>query len=317
MDWPESVNMEKGWYQCKFCGGRLSDTMRRTGRWVSRYTNREFSGYWVNLMMCPWVPAKELIDKWNSPDVTKEFFFNMILGKPYESKDGSISRVDILRNLSNEVIPQEGVVIGCDVGLIKHYVIGTANGIFHHGKAESWDDIRALMRLYPKALLIVDSAPDLTGPRQIREEFKGRVFLAHYIEDKKTLQLVHWGKGDEEGTVKIDRNRMIQHIVEEFKGMRIPLQGMPEDWEPYIKHWMNLYRVSDVDRLGQQTYRWDKKTTEDHWAHATVYWRAGVTEASDSAKIISGNQQMRVNAIELIPGLSGTNKKIIESTQSL
>ncbi len=301
LDWPENVDMKNKWYVCKFCGGRLSDSMRRVGRWVPRYRNRAFSGYWVNLMMCPWVPASDLVTKWNDINTTKEYFFNMILGKPYESKEGSITRSDILRNISEDMIDRNRIVIGSDSGIIKHYVVGTANGIFHYGKTENWNDITAILRMYSQSILVVDALPDITGPRQMIEEFPGRVFLSYYMEDRKTKELVRWGENENDGVVYIDRNRMIQHVVEEYKNMTIPLEGKRGDWEDYIKHWMNIYRISNVNKQGQTIFRWEKKTTEDHWVHATSYWRAGVSRFGEQAKIVNPDVAIIENSFELNP----------------
>lgn len=301
LDWPDSVDMENKWYKCKFCGGRLSDSMRRIGRWVPRFKDREFSGYWVNLMMCPWVSAAELIAKWKDIQTTKEYFFNMILGKPYESKEGSITRSDILRNISDELIEKDRIVIGSDSGIIKHYVVGTANGIFHYGKTENWNDISAILRMYPQSILVLDAMPDITGPRQLMEEFPGRVFMTFYKEDGKTKELVKWGENENEGVVYIDRNRMIQHVVEEFKSGSVPLEGRPGDWEDYIAHWMNIYRITSVNKLGQTVFKWEKKTTEDHWVHATNYWRAGVSRFGEKAKIVNPDDLPKENAFEYNP----------------
>ena len=267
---------------------------RRNGRWVQKYLNKQWSGYWVNLMMCPWVTADEILTKWEDPETSKEFFYNMLLGLPYESKEGSITRNDILRNISTEINDQKNVVIGCDSGLVKHYVVGNRNGLFRYGKTEDWEDIAALLRLYKRSIAVVDALPDLTGPRLLREQFPGRVFLVYYSEDKKSNQIVRWGKGKEEGIVHIDRNRMIQHIVEEFKDMRIPLQGKRSEWEHYITHWMNIYRIVEEDKLGQPKYRWEKKSTEDHWVHGTVYYRAGVSRFGEKGKIFSPSDDLKI-----------------------
>ena len=71
MSWPESVNME-GWYQCKYCDALITDDMRRNGRWVAKYKDKEFSGYWIPLLICPWVPATEIIQKFN--EKSEEYF---------------------------------------------------------------------------------------------------------------------------------------------------------------------------------------------------------------------------------------------------
>jgi len=276
MEWPASVDFEKRCFVCKECGKEMGKKERTIGEWKPT-AEGEWSGYWVNLMMCNWVTADEMIVKWEDPDTTKEFFYNMMLGLPYESSDGNISRKDLFANLTDKMNSQEGIVIGCDSGLKKHFVVGNREGIFFYGKTEDWEDIETLLQRDKKAILVVDALPDLTAPRKLREKYKGRVYLSFYNEDKKSFQLVRWGSKKERGIVHIDRNRMITHIVEEFKDKVIPLQGTKEDWEDYVCHWENVYRVKKEDKMGRPVFRWEKKTTEDHWVHSTVYWRAGVS----------------------------------------
>jgi hypothetical protein len=294
LKWPDSICMKRRIFQCKFCKKELTYDERRVGRWRARFPERKISGYWVSLLMAPWVTAGELIDKWNDPDTTKEHFFNFILGLPYESKDGSLTRKDIIKNIDpNLIIPNsEGVVIGCDSGNKKHYVVGTKAGIFYYGVTESWEDIKALLRLYPRSIAVIDALPDLTGPRQVQEAFPGRVYLAYYQRDKKTKNLCRYGEGKDDGIVLIDRNRTIQHVVEEFKDQRIPLQGKKGDWEQYIGHWKNMYRITQEDELGQPTYIWEKKNNNDHWPHATVYWRVGVIKSREKGEIMRADDPL-------------------------
>ncbi len=297
MEWPDSVNLETKEFICKHCHKTLSYEDRRRGEWVAKYKSRDISGYWVNLLMAPWVEAKEIVDKFIDPNSTKAFFWNMILGLPYEGEENVVKESDLLRNITDEINSQEKVVIGCDSGLIKHFVVGNSEGMFYYGKCEDWKEIEVLMKRYPRAILVVDALPDLTGPRQLREKFPSRVFLSYYQIDRKSYELVRW----EEGVVKIDRNRMIQHIVDEFKERLIPLQGTPGDWSDYIEHWQNIYRTEEEDNLGQPKIVWQKKNTEDHWVHASVYWRAGVSRFGQAGGIVTSKKSRFASGVEVSP----------------
>jgi phage terminase large subunit GpA-like protein len=81
MEWPKSFDLDKQIYVCKYCGEELSDEERRVGRWVAKYKNREFSGYWIPLFIAPWVSARDII-KYNK-EKTEEYFYNKVLGLPY------------------------------------------------------------------------------------------------------------------------------------------------------------------------------------------------------------------------------------------
>lgn len=278
LEFPDSINFHTKEYVCKYCKGVLSNEDRRKGRWVAKYKDRLYSGYWISLLMAPWVSAAEIIDKFNDPNTSKEFFWNKILGLPYEGDDNTVSRAMIQRNIHDMLNEQEDVVIGSDSGLIKHYVVGNKQGVFFYGKTETWDDIEALLKRFPRSVLVLDALPDLTKPRELREKYPGRVFLCHYARDRKTMELIRWGKDKEAGNVVADRNRVIQLCVDEIKFGRMIFNGKAADFDSYIDHWLNIYRVTELDQMDRPVFIWKKKSTEDHWVHATVYWRIGMSK---------------------------------------
>ena len=62
LSWPHSVDTDNRRFVCKYCGAEVTNNDRRRGRWVAKYLNKSFSGYWVPLLICPWVTAGEIID---------------------------------------------------------------------------------------------------------------------------------------------------------------------------------------------------------------------------------------------------------------
>lgn len=275
LKWPDNVCMERGVFQCSKCHAELPDEARRIGRWVKKFKDKEFSGYHVSHLMAPWMTAKEIISDFENKPA--DYFYNFVLGLPYVSEDSTVSPDMIFRNCTDDINSQEQVVIGCDSGIKKHYVMGNKEGIFRYGVTEDWEDIERLLHEYEDAILVVDAMPDITGPRLLRQKFPGRVFLCHYARDRKTMQLVRWGTNKEAGSVLVDRNRMIQLVVDEFNQRRIPLNGKPRDFDEYYSHWETMYRQEDTDALGMPVFIWESSNGVDHYAHASIYWRAGMT----------------------------------------
>lgn len=274
MSWPESFNMERQVYQCKGCQNELNDETRRKGRWVAKYLDRDFVGFWIPLYICPWVSAEEII-KLNN-EKSEEYFINKVVGYPYVGSGNKPLISMIENNLTDTINMQDGrIVIGCDTGLTQWYVIGNQKGLFYYGKSKGYDEIEGYLRRWPKAVVVFDAQGDLIKPRELREKYPGRIFLCHYSVDRKTMQLVRWGKDKEEGNVTADRNRMIQLVLDEFNDKRVPLQGNLDDWYDYWLHWNNIFRMQEENNLGVMQSKWER-SGDDHWVHATVYFRVGM-----------------------------------------
>lgn len=287
LDFPDSINFETRTFQCKHCKKELSKEERRVGRWVSKFKNKEFSGYWISLLMAPWITADEILNYYETKSA--EYFANFVLGIPYVGEGNQVTPDIIYRNCTQEINSQERVVIGCDSGLKKHYVLGNKDGIFHAGIATSWDTIRGYLKEYKRSIAVIDALPDLTEPRKLREEFPGRVFLCHYARDRKTYQVVRWGKGEEAGNVTVDRNRMMQMVIDDFANKKIPLQGTQDDWSEFESHFATLYKVTTLDTLGVPVSVWESSNGMDHFCHAVSYWRTGMDKfKNDGGKIFTG-----------------------------
>lgn len=288
LSFPDSLDTQRRCFQCKHCHKELTREERRVGRWVKKYKNKEFSGYWISLLMAPWITADEIIKYHETKSA--EYFSNFVLGLPYVGEGNQVTPDIIYRNCTPETNAQERVVIGCDSGLKKHYVLGNKDGIFYAGITPTWDTIRSLLKKYERSVAVIDALPDLTEPRKLREEFPGRVFLCHYARDRKTFQLIRWGKGEEAGNVTVDRNRMMQMVIDDFANRLVPLQGTPDDWAEYESHWATLYKITEVDTLGVPQFKWETSNGMDHFAHATLYWRVGMDRfKNDGGKLFTGD----------------------------
>jgi hypothetical protein len=291
LDWPRSLDLQKRAFVCKHCGKELTKEERRVGRWVRKYKDREFSGYWISLLMAPWITAEEIIKSYENKGI--EYFTNFVLGLPYIGEGNQVTPDIIYRNCTSDINNQERVVIGCDSGLKKHYVLGNKSGIFYAGIARDWSEIDSLLKKYPRSIAVIDALPDLTEPRRLREKYPGRVFLCHYARDRKTYQIIRWGKGEEAGNVVVDRNRGLQIVIDDFANRTIPLQGTQDDWAEFTSHWDTLYKIFEPDTMGIPQFRWESSNGLDHWCHASLYWRVGMDRfKNEGGKIFTGEPNM-------------------------
>lgn len=249
---------------------------------------RKYSGYHISQLMCVWIPASKILDDYASKDA--QYFNNMVLGLPYVGSDAKINEQDFFKNVVNVTNSQEGrIIIGVDTGLPIWYTLMNKEGVFFHGSCENYNRLRQLLNKYPNSILVSDQGGDLIGIRQLQQEYRGRVFLCYYRKDRKTQEIIRWGKDEEFGTVMVDRNRMIQMIVDQIKdGGRITFNGTHEDWKPLAQHFSNIYRTTVETPYGA-VHEW-QRNGPDHLVHALLYGLVGYDKYKENlATIIGGN----------------------------
>lgn len=300
-----SIDIDRKIFVCKKCHGEIDDETRAGGYWRAKYANRPVSGYWVPLLIAPWISAKWIVEKFQEPSTTPEFFYTKILGLPYADGSSKLLRQDFLQNLTNERYApdnDERIVIGIDTGLRLDYVMGDRTGLFYHGDTDNYDDLNVLMKRYEKAIAIIDQGGDLVGSREFAERFPGRVFLCSLVGDRKGDELVKWGSGDEERAVSADRNRLIQLVIGEFRKKKIRVHGTEEDWFEYWLDWNNLskMKVLDPDTNVTKGYKWIR-SGRDHRAMATVFWRVGMMRFAGMGEIMAPPAEVKPNSYMVNP----------------
>ena len=303
LSWPESIDLPSERYVCKHCRAVIEDSERINGEWRKTSTG-DFSGYHVSQLMLYNKSAKDIIKAFNDPLKDKQYFYNYVLGLPYVSSDDRIDPSVVLRNCVDQVNEQEGrIIMGVDTGHGIHMVAGNKNGIFYYdnfteisASHDPYDELRKLLRRWPKSIVISDQGGDLIGIRKLQAEFPGRVFLVYYRKDRKTVEIVQWGDDEEYGKVQVDRNRMMTLVVEQMRDTgRYTLNGTKEEFEEFASHFGYLYREKiltketkdkDDSSLYGAQYVW-KRNGPDHYAHATLYMTVGLQRyGGELAKII-------------------------------
>lgn len=311
LTWPDSVSFEREMYQCKLCKGELPVNDRINGKWRSTAVG-EFSGYHVSQLMLYNKSAKDIIAAFNDPMKDKQYFWNYVLGLPYIASDSKIYPHEVLKNVIADTNTQEGViVIGVDTGLPWHLTCVNKEGVFYYERLKNVGDtgttpdydpknrIRELLKRWPKSIVVADQGGDLTPMRILQQEFPGRVFLCYYRKDKKSPEVVTWGTGYDYGTVIVDRNKMIQLIVEQMRDVgRIRLHGVKEDWQDFASHFGNIYRElivvkeskdKDNRTLYGNEYVW-KRNGPDHFVHTLLYALVGLDKyGGDMATVVGSS----------------------------
>jgi hypothetical protein len=313
LTWPDSIDLERQEFICKHCKDILPTESRITGTWKNQngieWTGQiagdyEFSGWHVSQLMLYNKTAKDVIKSFNDPQKDQQYFHNYVLGLPYAGSDDKIEPSVVLRNCVDVVNPQEGrTVIGMDTGHGIHYVLMNRDGVFYYdhettitASKNPYDAIEAMLKRFPRSIVVSDQGGDLIGIRQLQAKYPGRVFLCFYGKDKKTDDIVRWGENDKYGEVHVDRNRMITLMVEQLRDTgRFRLNGTKEEWHEFASHFGYLYREKlmikeqrgkDNRELYGAEYVW-KRSGPDHFAHALLYALVGLQRyGGEMAKIL-------------------------------
>ena len=314
MSWPANVSIEKEAYICSLCEEILPNEARISGEWRNQdgipwsgkiEGDYEFSGWHVSQLMLWNKSAKDIIKAYNDPLKDKQYFYNYVLGLPFIGSEDKIEPSTVLKNCVDEVNEQEGrIIIGADTGHGIHFTCMNKQGVFYYGHETEitasktpYDKIRQLLKRWPKSIAVFDQGGDLIGVRQLQQEYPGRVFLCFYNKDRKSVDLVEWGKDQEYGKVRVDRNRMMTLVVEQLRDLgRIRINGDKDEWSEWASHFNYLYREKievketkgkDDRSLYGNEYVW-KRNGPDHYCHTLLYAIVGFQRfgGGEMAKVV-------------------------------
>lgn len=282
------VDAEREIYACGACDSEITITDRQTGRWWALYPKRKRRGYWLSQMIVPWVSAEKILQQQKNMSI--EVFHNFVLGLPYQASEFMLNAEAIKRACRPGLADKTDVIIGCDSGKTKHYVIGNRYGIFNYGKTESWEDIERLITMF-NATAVIDALPDFTVPEQLARKYPGRVFVHYYLHNSKSMETSVRNEGSQFGRIDSDRTKLFDMVAGEIANQTIrfyqpfkDLQG--QDNIGLVYHLSNIYRIVETDPKGIQRATWlTKENKPDHWAHALAYWRVGVSQMLASGEV--------------------------------
>lgn len=300
-----SVDIERKIFICKFCQGPIDDKTRADGWWKAKYPGRPVSGYWIPLLIAPWVSAADIIARYQDPNTTPEFFATKVLGLPYADGTAKLLRQHFIQNLTGKLAcpdTNDRVVIGIDTGKNLDFVIGNKQGLFRFGTCKDYSTLDGYMKLWPRAVAVIDYGGDFVARQAFFEKWRGRVYLCTLTGDRATKELINWKSGNEHGFATADRNRMIQFTIDHFRDKRIPVHGTEGDWLEYWLDWNNLskMKVLDPDTNQVKGYKFIR-SGRDHLALATVFWMVGMQRFAGVGAIINPETGYRPNGYIIDP----------------
>lgn len=267
---PDSINLEGKYYQCRACKEPISDNVRRKGKWVVQNTNSKVSGYHISHLMCPWISAEEIIeDSQGDP----AYFNNFVLGKPYSPGDLSVSRGTILDLWTPKDIRTGNIYLGVDVGNIKHYTIGSDKGIIKVGRFSNWAELDDIIAFWKPVSGVIDAMPDNTASKHYVDKYPF-MQMSFFMENNNNPQtIVWWGENDKKGIVYSHRDRILDRMLTDMIEAKWVI-GLATDkeFQLFIKHFETLRREKVVNNKGIERYVWGSTTGEDHYVFSTLYY---------------------------------------------
>lgn len=282
LTWPESIDIARQCFQCKACGRVITNEERRKGRWIDRdgrvwdgLLNPKYrvSGWHTSHLIAPWIEAPEIIE---DSEGDLEYFYNFVLGEPYNPGDLSVSRNTILDIWTPKELVTRSYYLGVDVGNVKHFVLGSERGIIKVGRFTKWQDLDDMMAMY-KPVLVIDAMPDNTMARYYVDTYE-QAYMSFFQDNTNNPQtILWWGEGDKQGIIYSNRNRILDQLINDMLNAKF-LIGVPsdKDLKEYVKHWETLRRVKVTNARGIESYEWDSTTGTDHYCFATLYYRLAV-----------------------------------------
>lgn len=300
LSFPENVDRASRQYVCRECNAPFSDEDRKMGEWKPT-AEGEFSGYHISQLMCPWISADKVLK--DEREKSAQYFWNMVLGLPFVGSEAKVSKDDVMKNVEDRKNLQEGtIIIGVDTGLPVHYMLMNKQGVFFRRTCQKpskdydpYAELESILKRFPKSVMVADQGGDLIGIRRLQAKYPNRVFLCYYRRDRKSQQIIRWGQGEESGIVTVDRNRMIQLIVDQLReGNRLRFQGTEEDWQVLADHFFNIYKVVEETPYGAE-FRWERNGP-DHYVHCLVYCCVGFDR-------FGGSMQAEIVGADYLSGL--------------
>lgn len=260
--------------------------------------------------MAAWITAEEIIE---DSEGDQEYFYNFVLGEPYNPGDLRINRGTILDCWTPKNIETGNWYLGVDVGNEKHYVLGSEKGVIKIGKFAKWEELDDILKFYDP-VFVIDAIPDNTMSKFYMENYP-RGFMCYLNRDKKAKRMVRWGEKKDHGVIFADRNRLIDKVLIDIVEAKFLFNIQADRYfKDYLKHFETMRRVKEVDTLGVERFVWESTTGQDHYCFATFfYWLAVL--ASGTGVVIGQTSKKTELVKETSEGPISNLKEILEERE--
>lgn len=227
--WPDCIAVTKKdtYLRCPKCKTKIIDP--QNGQYIAHAPDAPYPSYHISQLISLYISPAEIWDAWQRTQNIKEFF-NAKLGLPYVDKENQPVKSEDLWSCENHDLTWKPTPsryggrilrgLGVDqMGGNNYVVIGELHPekkrIIHYEIIDSMNpiyrvngnEITPFKRLYEIMnewdidMCVIDAMPNINEATDFARAFKGRVFIAHYIEAQRDM--VQWhDRPKEKVTVK-------------------------------------------------------------------------------------------------------------------
>lgn len=303
-------------YVCRYCG-KLLDRWYN-GQWVVTAPGQgRTHGYSISQMDCVWISASALKQvEMNS--VSKTWFYNYCLGRPYTDDSNMFHEEDVLNNMIMPERPKNRddyslVSCGIDWGQHNHSLVFM--GLKKETREIDIIDLKSIPRstgvadLEKDLKIIVQEIrkfnPDIILPdlgyngnyvAKLTKEFGARKVFGVKVRSAKSNGDIKPHFNTTDNTVTIDKLMQNLLMMSDMHTNSIKFwHPMDNDLKLYMHHWSNVVIRSD-DKTDPRTkeIQVDKVITRkgdgDHLAQASVYCRVGLQELLNQKEELEQNK---------------------------
>ena len=285
---------EKGYIACKKCGAPVPPWAGEgSAQWVPKHPSvTDMAGFTISHLTSifhdPWKILKDYNDP---PQGNLGDIIRLDLGRAYSSREDKLQRHTVLANCGNDSMLDNHpgpCVMGVDVGLIKHVVIGIRTHtdrfeILKVAQVKDFNDIHDLARRYNVKSSVVDIRPYEDEARRFQNterHYQNRVWLCQYTENV----VDEHNFNDNTGIVKQYRTGIFDttHRLITNGNFRFPRQSPAID--TFVQQICNCAKHKVEDKYKRFVYRYVKTGSKegDHYRNCLNYF---VLAAYKSRKI--------------------------------
>lgn len=257
---------------CLDCGAVLDRS--QMGEWIAGNPGAMKRGYHISKLMFASTDLRALWIEYQNTRNLRDFF-NSNLGVPFAAEGGKLDDSMLLACCEDFKIEKPtGCDMGVDVGGLLHVRINQIKDDKKYavfiGAVKDFEELDSLMKRFDVSRCVIDGLPETRKAKEFAERFPGRVYLAYYsIDDpNKTYEAK---KGDRPLRVNINRVRAMDETGNEFIERRKVLPINAREIPDYFDQLKAPQRVKEVNKDGNDVYRYIEGNKADHYYHADVY----------------------------------------------